>query len=51
MLMLKGVDSMNGETTNLSIRMDKALKEQAEVLFSELGVNMTTALKFGRSQI
>lgn len=31
------------ETTNLSIRMDKALKEQAEQLFSELGMNMTTA--------
>ncbi|MDD3269021.1 MAG: type II toxin-antitoxin system RelB/DinJ family antitoxin [Syntrophomonadaceae bacterium] len=32
------------ETTNLSIRMDKELKEQAEQLFSELGMNMTTAL-------
>ena len=31
-------------TTNLSIRMDKELKEQAENLFSELGMNMTTAL-------
>ncbi len=31
------------ETTNLSIRMDKDLKEQAEQLFSELGMNMTTA--------
>ncbi|EHQ90968.1 type II toxin-antitoxin system RelB/DinJ family antitoxin [Desulfosporosinus youngiae] len=31
------------ETTNLSIRMDKELKEQAEQLFSELGMNMTTA--------
>jgi len=31
------------ETTNLSIRMDKKLKEQAEQLFSELGMNMTTA--------
>jgi DNA-damage-inducible protein J len=35
---------MNGETINLSIRMDRALKEQAENLFSELGMNMTTAL-------
>jgi DNA-damage-inducible protein J len=35
---------MNGETTNLSIRMDRALKERAEILFSELGMNMTTAL-------
>lgn len=31
------------ETTNLTIRMDKDLKEQAEQLFSELGMNMTTA--------
>ncbi|TEB07832.1 RelB antitoxin [Pelotomaculum schinkii] len=31
------------ETTNLSIRMDKELKKQAEQLFSELGMNMTTA--------
>ena len=31
-------------TTNLSIRMDKDLKEQADMLFSELGMNMTTAL-------
>ena len=35
---------MNGETINLSIRMDRELKEQAENLFSELGMNMTTAL-------
>jgi len=31
------------ETTNLTIRMDKELKEEAEQLFSELGMNMTTA--------
>ena len=31
------------KTTNLTIRMDKGLKEQAEQLFSELGMNMTTA--------
>lgn len=31
------------ETTNISMRMDKKLKEQAEQLFSELGMNMTTA--------
>ena len=34
---------MSAETINLSIRMEKALKEQAESLFSELGMNMTTA--------
>lgn len=31
------------ETTNLTIRIDKELKEKAEQLFSELGMNMTTA--------
>ena len=31
-------------TTNLSVRMDRELKAQAEELFSELGMNMTTAL-------
>ena len=34
---------MVGETTNINIRMDKALKVQAENLLSELGMNMTTA--------
>ena len=31
------------DTTNLNIRMDKKLKEQAEVFFGELGLNMSTA--------
>ena len=31
-------------TTNLNIRIDKKVKEQAEVIFSELGLNMTTAI-------
>ena len=31
------------ETTNINIRMDKVLKEQAESVLSELGMNMTTA--------
>lgn len=34
---------MAGTTTNISIRMDTELKEQAEELFSELGMNITTA--------
>lgn len=34
---------MAKETTNISIRMDKELKKQAEYLFSELGMNLTTA--------
>jgi DNA-damage-inducible protein J len=32
------------ETTNVTVRMDKELKEQVESLFSELGMNLTTAL-------
>jgi len=30
-------------TTNITIRMDEELKKQAESLFAELGLNMTTA--------
>ena len=30
--------------TNLNIRTEKAVKEQADELFSELGLNMTTAI-------
>ena len=32
------------DTTNLSIRTEKDVKEQAEHIFSELGLNMTTAV-------
>jgi DNA-damage-inducible protein J len=31
-------------TTNLNIRTDKEVKEQADHIFSELGLNMTTAI-------
>lgn len=31
-------------TTNLCIRMDKNLKKQAESLFDEMGMSLTTAL-------
>lgn len=31
------------ETTNVNIRIDKDLKDQAEVFFSELGLTMTSA--------
>ena len=31
-------------TTNLNIRTDKDIKEQADRIFSELGLNMTTAV-------
>lgn len=31
-------------TTNVTIRMDEQLKKQADELFSDLGLSMTTAL-------
>ena len=34
---------MDKATTNISIRMDTELKSQAEALFAELGMNITTA--------
>lgn len=34
---------MSGKTTNISIRMDAELKKEADSLFSELGMNITTA--------
>lgn len=34
---------MAGTTTNISIRMDSDLKARADTLFSELGMNLTTA--------
>lgn len=36
-------DCMAANTTNISIRMDTELKAQADILFSELGMNLTTA--------
>lgn len=34
---------MTNSTTNISIRMDTDLKAQADTLFSELGMNISTA--------
>ena len=40
------------ETTNISIRMDKNLKEQLEELYAELGMNITTAFNiFARQSV
>ena len=35
---------MMANTTNLNIRVDEELKRQAEALFAELGLNMSTAM-------
>lgn len=32
------------ETTDLNIKIDKVIKDQAEQIFNELGLNMTTAV-------
>ena len=32
------------DTTNLSIRIDRDLKEEADRVFNELGMNLTTAI-------
>lgn len=34
---------MTGKSTNISIRMDAELKAGANALFSELGINLSTA--------
>ena len=39
----KGDDVMAGNTTNVSIRMDADLKAQADELFAELGMSLSTA--------
>lgn len=38
-------------TTNLNIRTDKGIKEQADRIFSELGLNMTTAINMFCEQL
>ena len=39
-------------STNVTIRMDKQLKKQAEALFADMGMNMTTALNiFTRASV
>lgn len=35
---------MAGGTTTMSIRMDRAVKEQSQQLFKSLGMDMTTAI-------
>jgi DNA-damage-inducible protein J len=32
------------ETTNLSIRIDRGLKDEADMIFNALGMNLTTAI-------
>ncbi len=38
-------------TVNMSIRMDKDLKKQAEAMLSDMGLNMTTAMNMFLRQV
>ena len=38
-------------TVNMSIRMDTELKKQADAMFSEMGLNMTTAMNMFLRQV
>ena len=40
---MKGVSLMNNKLSNVSFRIDTDIKNQADRLFAELGLNMTTA--------
>ena len=43
-MLLSETEAYAMATTNLNIRIDKDVKEQADRIFSELGLNMTTAI-------
>lgn len=38
-------------TVNMSIRMDTELKKQAETMFADMGLNMTTAMNMFLRQV
>ena len=38
-------------TVNMSIRMDTELKKQADAMFSDMGLNMTTAMNMFLRQV
>ena len=42
---------MSGRTSNMNIRMDKDVKEQAQRIFSQLGMDMTTAVNVFLRQV
>ena len=41
-ILYEGIDNM--ATTSVTVRMEENLKKQAEVIFEEMGLNMTTAI-------
>lgn len=38
-------------TVNMSIRMDKELKKQADIMLADMGLNMTTAMNMFLRQV
>lgn len=42
---------MSGTTSNINIRMDKDIKEQAQRVFAQLGMDMTTAVNIFLRQV
>jgi len=40
---MKGVNFMNNKFSNVSFRIDTEIKNRADKLFADLGLNMTTA--------
>ena len=48
---MKGAFCMSGTTSNMNIRMDKDVKEQAQRVFAQLGMDMTTAVNVFLRQV
>jgi len=40
-----------GETINVTIRLDREIKERAEIIFGELGMNLSTAYNIFTRQV
>ena len=48
---MKGAFYMSGTSFNMNIRMDKDVKEQAQRVFAQLGMDMTTAVNVFLRQV
>jgi DNA-damage-inducible protein J len=42
---------MDAEFTNLNVRMDKEIKKQADQLFGDMGMNLSTAINIFLRQV
>lgn len=42
---------MEAEFTNLNIRIDKKVKQQADLIFDEMGINLSTAVNIFVRQV